>query len=127
MPVEHWKAWKLGERESIALRIGQPVDLEEALAPAVADACWQPRDILAIQRSHDGRGEYTLWQFTVKRSTKVGTWRESSCGGGRVFVGRMEPKPLGTPVALAAPFAPVEPFDAFRDNPVGLDLSLVNQ
>jgi hypothetical protein len=39
----------------------------------------------------------------------------------------MEPKPLGTPVALAAPFAPVEPFDAFRDDPVGIDRSLVNQ
>ena len=123
-PVESWQAWKLGEGVSYPLRIGSPVDLDEALAPAVADACWQPSDVLAIQRSHAGKGEHTLWQFTVKRSTKRGTWRESTCGGGRVFVGSMEPKPLGKPVALAAPFSPLEPFDPFED-PVGIDRGMV--
>src|SRR5690606_19273755 len=124
-PAETWTAWRLGERESIPIDVGQPATLDDALIAAMGRVT-QAGEIVAVQHSHTGRGKHTLWQFKVKRSTKVGTWRDSENGGRRVFVGRLEPK-LICQTAMAAPFAPVEPFDAFRDDAVGRDLTLVEE
>lgn len=123
--AESWQAWKLGERESYPIT---PIcdTLDQATQQALRALCWQPGDTLAIQHSHAGRNIHTLWLFTVKQSTKVGIWRESTNGGRKVFVGKLLAKPI-CQTALAEPFAPVRPFDAFRDDPVGRDLTLVEQ
>ena len=123
LPAEQWSAWRLGERESIPLDIGQPETLAGALMAAMGGVR-HAGEIVAIQHSHTGLRKHTLWQFKVSRSTKVGTWRDSTNGGRRVFVGRLEPK-LISQVAMAAAFQPIEPFDAFRDDAVGVDRGLV--
>jgi hypothetical protein len=121
--AETWTAWRLGERESLPIDLGQPETLDDALMAAMGRAT-DAGQIIAIQRSHAGRRQHTLWQFRVTRSTKKGTWRAATDGGRPVFVGKLEAKLL-CEVALAAPFAPVEPFDAFRDDPVGVDRDVV--
>jgi hypothetical protein len=122
--AETWAAWRLGERESLPIDLGAAETLDDALLAAMGRVT-DSGQIVAIQRSHAGRRQHTLWQFRVTRSTKRGVWRESTNGGRPVFVGKLEPKLL-CEVALAAPFAPVEPFDAFRDDPVGCDLQLIS-
>lgn len=122
--AESWSAWNLRERESDAILLTPCETLDEVVVEALERGGWQSGDILAVQYSHAGRGKHTLWQFQIKQSTKVGTWRQSTNGGRTVFVGRMEPK-LICQIALAAPFAPVLRFDAFRDGAVGRDLTLV--
>lgn len=124
--AESWSAWNLRERESDAILLTPCDTLDQVVAQALERGGWQSGDILAVQQSHAGRGKHTLWQFKITRSGKVGTWRESTNGGGRVLVGRMEPK-LVCQVALAAPLQPVLRFDAFRDGVVGRDLALVEQ
>jgi hypothetical protein len=121
--AETWTAWRLGERESLPIDLGQPETLDDALLAAMGRVT-DSGQIVAIQHSHAGRRQHTLWQFRVTRSTKKGTWRPAYDGGRPVFVGKLEPKLL-CEVAMAAPFAPVEPFDAFRDDPVGVDRSVV--
>jgi hypothetical protein len=121
--AETWTAWRLGERESLPIDLGQPETLDDALLAAMGRVT-DSGQIVAIQHSHAGRRQHTLWQFRVTRSTKRGVWRDSTDGGRKVFVGKLEAKLLCC-VALAAPFAPVLPFDAFRDDPVGVDRSVV--
>jgi hypothetical protein len=121
--AETWAAWRLGERESLPIDLGQPETLDDALLAAMGRVT-DSGQIVAIQHSHAGRRQHTLWQFRVTRSTKRGVWRDATNGGRPVFVGKLEPKLL-CEVALAAPFAPVLPFDAFRDDPVGVDRSVV--
>jgi hypothetical protein len=121
--AETWSAWRLGERESLPIDLGQPETLDDALLAAMGRVT-DSGQIVAIQHSHAGRRQHTLWQFRVTRSTKKGTWRAATDGGRPVFVGKLEAKLL-CEVALAAPFAPVEPFDAFRDDPVGVDRDVV--
>lgn len=120
--AESWQAWTLGERESLPIALDAPEGLDEAVMQAVARC--KPGDVLAVQYSHAGRRSHTLWQFAIRRSSKVGIWRDATDGGRRVFVGRLEPK-LVCQTALAAPLQPVLRFDALRDDPVGVDRSLV--
>jgi hypothetical protein len=122
--AETWTAWRLGERESYPLDLGQPETLDDALMAAMGRAT-DAGQIVAIQRSHAGSRKHTLWQFKTSRSTKKGTWRDAYDGGRRVFVGKLEAKLIVGPVALAAPFAPVEPADVLAD-PVGRDLQLIS-
>ena len=124
MPAESWTAWRLGERESDLIALNAPETLDDAVCQAMTAMSWQSGDTLAVQYRHECLGKITLWQFTVRRSTKHGTWRDATDGGRRVFVGRMEPK-LTLQIELAAEFAPVLRFDALRDCPVGCDLTLV--
>jgi hypothetical protein len=119
-----WSAWKLNERESDALKLDAPETLDEVVAQAMSGISLQPGDTLAIQCSHAGRGKNTLWLLQVKRSTKVYDYRPSANGGRPVRVGRLYPE-LVAQTELAAPFAPVPRFDAFRDCPVGRDAQLV--
>jgi hypothetical protein len=121
--AETWTAWRLGERESLPIDLGQPETLDDALMAAMGRVT-DSGQVIAIQRSHAGRRQHTLWQFRVTRSGRKGTWRPAYDGGRPVFVGKLEPKLL-CKTALAAPFEPVRPFDAFRDDPVGVDRSVV--
>lgn len=121
--AETWAAWRLGPSVSYPIDLGNPESLDEAVMQAMGQMR-HPGDMLAVQCSHVGRGRHILWQFKVQQSSKIGIWRDSTNGGRKVFVGRLEAKLLSE-VALASPFAPVEPFDAFRDDPRGRDLSVV--
>jgi hypothetical protein len=125
MPVEHWKAWRMGLQSSYPIYLEGPETAPEAVQQALRLACFQRGETLAVLYTHEGRNKRWLWLYAVKISTTKGTWRPSTNGGRPVFVGKPEAK-----LIVSAPvhsFAPAEPFDAFRDNPVGTDLSLVNQ
>lgn len=123
--AETWAAWKLGERESDALPLDEPETLDEAVRQAMGPGrCWNQGDRLAVQHTHAGRGKRTLWLFNVKRSTTHFDYRPATDGGAPVRVGRLYPVLL-LETALAADFAPVLRFDAFRDDAVGVDRSLV--
>jgi len=121
--AETWQAWKMGERESRVLALDEPETLDEAVQQAMARCCPYKGDRLAVLRTHAGRGKRTLWLFAVKQSTRVFDYRAATDGGRPVRVGRFYPELLiQTEVAA---FAPVETFDAFRDDPVGRDAQLV--
>lgn len=124
--ADEWRAWRLGERESDEVALNAPETLNETVRQALVGLCWHSRDVLAVQYRHSGLGKIMLWQFAIRRSTKRGTWRAAYDGGRKVFVGALEPK-LICETALAAPFTPVLRFDAFRDDAVGRDLTLVSQ
>lgn len=124
LPIESWQAWKLGEQVSYPIAIHAET-LPDVLQQAMAGTCWNPGDRLAVQHSHAGRKEHVLRLYTVRKS-KAGFWRDASNGGRKVFVPLLIPT-LDIQIPLTAPFAPVEAFDAFRDNAVGLDLTLVSQ
>jgi hypothetical protein len=124
VPAEQWQAWKLGERESMRVPLDAPNTLDEAVAQALVALCWHPGDMLTVQRIHTGRNKITLWQHAVRRSAKRYSWRPATDGGKPVKVCEPEAKLL-LQTELAAPFAPVERFDAFRDDPAGRDLTLV--
>jgi hypothetical protein len=123
--LEHWQAWKLGECESYLLPVDRPNRLEAALDQALVGACWNRGDTLAVQHSHAGRGNHTLWLYTIKQESKP-QYRRDPITGEAARSQRLYPV-LVTQTALTAPFAPVDPFDAFRDDPVGRDLTLVEQ
>lgn len=121
--AESWTAWRLGERQSYPIELDAPASLDDALTQAVAH-CSDRGETLAILYSHAGLRKNTLWLYAVKRSTKKGTWRAAYDGGRKVFVGKLEPK-LICETAMAS-FAPVEAFDALRDNPTGVDPALID-
>ena len=122
--AETWQAWRLGERESDAFDLDAPETLDEAVRQVLATHRLQQGDKVAVQWHHAGRGKRTLWLFQIKRSTTHFDYRPSTNGGPPVKVGRVYPVLL-LETALAAEFAPVLRFDAFRDNAAGHDLSLV--
>lgn len=123
LPIETWQAWKLGERDSRPIPLTEVETLDEAIRQAML-ASWQPGDRLAVLYTHLGRNKRTLWLFAIKRSTKVYDYRPSTNGGAPVRVGRLYPERLIETQVQS--FAPVEAFDAFRDNAVGRDLQLIS-
>lgn len=123
--ADSWQAWKLGERQSHPIALDTAPDtVGEVVWRALSAMAWHSGDTLAIQHSHDGSGKHTLWLFAVKASKSKGSWRDSTNGGRKVLVAGLDAKPLSMTV-LAAPFAPVLPFDAFRDDPTGFDRQMV--
>lgn len=122
--AEQWSAWRLGERESDPVPLIGADTLDDAVRQALHKLAFHPGDVLAVQHSHAGLRKHTLWQFAVKRSTKRYRWRPALDGGKPVKVAEPETK-LIAQTAMAAPFTPVERFDAFRDDAVGRDLTLV--
>jgi hypothetical protein len=123
--AESWQAWRVGERESDAATLDAPTTLDEAIAQAMATMCWHPGDTLAVLYTHTGLSKRTLWLHTIRSSTKRYSWRQATDGGRPVKVAALEPKLiLQTEVAA---FAPIERFDAFRHDPAGVDLHLVEQ
>lgn len=123
LPIETWQAWKLGERESYPIDLDHPNGLQAAMDQALVGGCWNRGDTLALTFSHAGRAEQTLWLYTIKQEAKP-VYRRDPISGDTVRSQRLYPV-LIAETKLAAPFAPAEPFDAFRDCPVGRDLTLV--
>lgn len=97
---------------------------DEAIEALTPHALHRSSDVVVtILRTDFGRGNKTLALYGFKKSTKSYTWRAAYDGGRPVKV------PKIVPVLLHAmdvhEFAPVEPFDATRDDPVGVDRQLV--
>ena len=123
MTAVTWQAWKLGEHlVSDALPI-EAETLDEAVAQAM-QRCPNRGDRFAVQWTHHGRGKRTFWLFNVKHSAKHCDWRPATDGGRAVRVPRPFPELL-LHTELAADFAPVLRFDAFRDDAAGLDRQLI--
>ena len=121
--ADHWTAWRMGERESYPIYLEGAETLPEAVAQAMCVGAWKSGDKLAVLYTHAGRNERTLTLYAIKVSTTKGMFRPSTNGGRQVFVGRAEPKLIFETAVQS--FAPVEPFDAFRDDPTGRDSQLV--
>lgn len=79
--------------------------------------------VLTILMTDAGRNKSAVAFYKVRESAKRYTWRASSCGGKPVKVGALEPVLLHVLDVLS--FVPAEAFDAFRDDPVGRDMALV--
>jgi hypothetical protein len=122
--ADSWQAWKLGEQQSHPIALDRPNGLQAAIDQAVVGACWNRGDTLAVTHQHAGRAETTLWLHTIKQEAKP-VYRRDPVTGAAVRSQRLYPV-LVSQVALAAPFAPVEAFDAFRDDPVGVDRTVVD-
>lgn len=118
-----FSAWKLGEQQSYPATLHSPEDFAEAVDQALALMAWNAKDVLAVLRTDAGRGRKTLRLYQVKRSTKRFAYRAAYDGGKPVRVGALEAVPLIE--TAVREFAPVEPFNAFRDNAVGIDRSVV--
>lgn len=123
-PVEHWRAWKLSDPVSYPLPINAD-SLAEAVCQAMTAIAWRSGDRLAVQYTHEGRKVSYLYLYGIKISSKRGRYVNSTNGGRKVWQGSPEPSLL-VEIPVAA-FAPVEAFDALRDDPVGRDLQLVEQ
>ena len=115
-----FKAW-CGNRPMRGLE--GALEFADALNGCLSANSVPHKSVLTILREDAGRREKELRFYQIKQSTKRGTWRDAYDGGRKVFVGNLEPHLLH---ALAVrEFEPVEAFDAFRDDPVGIDRSLV--
>jgi hypothetical protein len=123
LAAETWTAWRLGERESDAIELDCPATLDEAVRQAIASGPLTPGDTLAVLYTHDGLGKRTLWLHTIRKSANRYSWRAAYDGGKPVKVHALDAK-LVCETAVEA-FAPVLRFDAFRDDVVGRDLTLV--
>jgi hypothetical protein len=114
----------------LAWRDNRPVNapaLQDALTFDQAIAACLPaphKARIAVLRIDDGRAEQHLHIYAVKQESKA-TWRRDPATGVPKAERRAYPE-----LIFSAPvhsFQPVEPFDAFRDDAVGRDLSLVSQ
>jgi hypothetical protein len=123
--AEQWNAWRLGERESDAATLDAPATLDDAVRQALTSLCLHRGDTLAVLYTHAGRNKRTLWLYAIKQSTKRYHWRAATDGGRQVKVYALEPV-LICETAMAS-FEPVLRFDAFRDDAVGRDLTLVER
>jgi hypothetical protein len=103
-----------------------PADATSIEEVAQALAATSPRGtVLTIHMIDAGRNKQTVAFYTVRASSKRYSWRPAYDGGRPVKVPALEPHLLHCLDVHA--FAPVEAFDALRDDAVGRDLSLVSQ
>lgn len=123
--VVTFKAWRLRERESYPAKLLSPASFDEARDQALALTGWNAKDTMAVLREDAGRNKRTLRLYQIKRSTKRYSYRAATDGGRPVRVGALEATLISE--AQVHAFEPVEPFDAFRDDPVGRDLTLVER
>lgn len=120
--LETWQAWKLGERESIAVQLDNPDGLQSALDQAVTAIALHRGDTLAVLCEHGGRRANTLWLYTIKQESKL-VWRRDPISGETVKTQRLYPVLIAETAVEA--FVPVRRFDAFTDDPVGIDRQLI--
>lgn len=118
-----FKAWRNSSPVDPA-RLADATTFDEAIEALTPAALHRMGDrVVAILRHDAGKGTKTLALYGFKRSTKHYTYRASQSGGSPVREGRIEPFLMHAEDVLA--YQPVEPFDAFRDCPVGADRTLV--
>lgn len=114
-----FRAW-IENREASSAELAAAQTFEEALAAVVHWASHKQN--VCILRDDAGRGEKLLQIYTVKQESKA-VWRRDP------MTGLSAPSRRNYPVLIVQmavdAFEPTRPFDAFRDNAVGLDLTLV--
>jgi hypothetical protein len=107
---------------AIPLDIGAPATLAEATDAAMLGNGFQPKETLFIHEVDDARRRGVLYTFAVKQLSRAIWVRDPATG-----VSRAERKIYPDPLCAVAmdSFEPTRRFDAFRDCPVGADLTLV--
>lgn len=116
-----FRAWKLGTTDQ-----AHPVEIEadtldDALAAALADGCLNHKDRLFILHSDEGRGRAWLHCWSIKRKSTPRYVRGPDMTSRPVY-----DLYAADPFVMAVDaFAPTRPFDALRDDPCGVDLTLV--
>tara|TARA_Y100001933_G_scaffold257863_1_gene304923 strand:+ start:117 stop:515 length:399 start_codon:yes stop_codon:yes gene_type:complete len=117
-----YRAWRLTNDNCTAL----PLAIEEnslGEAKEAATAFLNHKDTLLIHESMDGESYGRLFTFNVVK--KAAQWRRNSNTGDTE---RFTPLALKDGFALAIrDFNPDRPFDAFADDPVGVDRTMVRQ
>ncbi|USA40250.1 hypothetical protein NCF86_03590 [Pelagerythrobacter marinus] len=120
-----FRAWRVPHDNlcpAIPLDIGEPADLTEALASAQDATGLQHKDALLIHARDEARRAGVLRSYAIKRKSQA-IWRKCEVTGA--------PKPMRPLYAdelFALPiydFEPERPFDALRDDAVGVDRSMV--
>lgn len=117
-----FRAYRLSGDKARELDIGAPRDLAEAIANATAHFLAH-KDTLLIHETDEARRVGTLHSFTIRK--KAATYVRDPLTG---LSQRVEPlyadKLFSLPVDA---FEPTRAFDAFRDDAVGVDRTLVSQ
>ena len=112
-----FRAWRIpASGNAIPLDIGEPDTLADALTEAKLGTCLQHKEALYVHERDDARRTGTLHTFAVIK--KGATWRRNPQTGVSERFEELDLKPLHS-VAIRD-FAPDTPFDAFRDDAVGV-------
>lgn len=120
-----FRAWRVPHgslHPALPLDIGTPGDITEALAKAIDGTGLQHKDGLLIHARDEARRAGVLRSYGIKQRSQP-VWRKCEATG--------EPKsvrPLYADELFARPifdFEPERPFDALRDDAVGVDRTLV--
>lgn len=118
-----FKAWRLAEGQTALPVAVQAATLDDALSAALVAGGLCHKDTLFIRHDDMGRGQSTLHAWAIKRKSQARYVRGPD--GCSRAVHDLYPTPLFS-LAVDA-FRPTPPFDAFKDDPVGVDRSLVSQ
>ena len=120
LPRSHFfKAYRLDAAEAREIDVSKAQSLEEAVETAKVSCSF--KSTLIIHEIDDGRGRGTQHAYTIRR--KAAVWRKNQQTG---MPERFSP--LWADWCFSLPvdaFVPTAPFDAFRDDPVGIDRTLV--
>ncbi|RIV79543.1 hypothetical protein [Pelagerythrobacter aerophilus] len=120
-----FRAWRVPHgslHPAIPLDIGAPGDITEALARAIDGTGLQHKDALLIHARDEARRAGVLRSYGIKQRSQA-VWRKCEATGERRSV-----RPLYADELFALPifdFEPERPFDALRDDAVGLDRTIV--
>ena len=120
-----FRAWRVPHgavRPAIPIDIGTPGDVTEALARAIDGTGLQHKDALLIHARDEARRAGVLRSYGIKQRSQP-VWRKCEATG----VMKAE-RPLYPELQFALPiyrFEPEAPFDAFNDDAVGVDRSIV--
>lgn len=119
-PAVTFRAWRACG-EAYPIDLGEPAILTDALNEALARGCLQHKDTLLICRDDIRTGRSELHAWTIKRKSQPRYVRGSD-GTSKAVHDLYAAELFTCPVTG---FYPIEPFDAFRDDPVGVDRTLV--
>jgi hypothetical protein len=115
-----FRAWRTNEGPARELDIGQPVDLTDAVSAATTHFMAH-KDTLLIHEHDGARRKGMLHTFAIRQ--KAATWgRNPTTGASERVTPLYADKLFSVPVDA---FEPTRTFDAFRDCPTGVDLTLV--
>ena len=124
-PTERYRAWRVcGAPDALELDIGECFGLFEAKNEAMLGGGLCHKDTLLIHRAHDGIAVGELYAFAVKQKSQPEYRKCEATGLTKPF------RPLYLTELFSLPirdFNPDRPFDAFADDPVGVDRTMVRQ
>lgn len=116
-----FRAWRVTPLGTYPIDIGQPDTFAEAENEAQLGTGLSHKDTLLIHERDDAKRAGTLRSYSVVK--KAAVWRRNELTG---LSERFEPLAIKPGFLLPIyQFEPTLPFDAFRDNATGVDLTLV--